>query len=207
MSALPGPRSVDAESLEQKFRKIIAALQLVAAGTIYSYSPVGTKTGFSSSMPTTGGGTEDLRRSLVERWGECPDDDARRALIVEAQGKLDELVRGNRAPVKAAFDDAGKLRAWALTQGRGFTAFELASKLRCSETMVRKWRKAEGVDGERGTEPIKGETRQQWETTEERRRRVRELKARNPGMTRRQIGAIVGCHHDTVKADLASDAA
>lgn len=197
---------VESSELEHEFRNLLAALELVAAGTTPSYEPVGTKSGFGSMDPVTGGGELGTIGWLRERWERAADDDGRRALIDEARGKLDELCRGNRKQVKAALDSFDGLRTVILDKGRGVAVFELAMRLRTTVTLIRNVRRGDGWESEYGVEPLPSSPTSS-QTASERRDRVRALKDRYPGMSNRQIATMVGCDHKTVADDLSQRAA
>lgn len=181
---------------DHRMRQVLGKLEVTSCGTIYSYSPIGTQSGFSSGLPVSG--DHDPPHVMFRRVYEVQRDGwGREQVIGQAQRALDALTKRT---LPAGFTERPETiderRARLLDKGRGLTVREAAFRLNCSERELLRLRRDEGLSPEDGSELDAAPTRA--ETRDGRAARARELKQRNPRMSNRQIAAAIGVSHVSV---------
>lgn len=189
--------------LDRDLRQVLAELELVSAGTIYSYNPVGTKTGFSSSLPVSGDASPP-HIHYRQIYNAQNDDWGRRQVIKQARDALDKLKRrtipdGWTEKPEDTDDRTERL----LRLGEGVPLHEAAMRLNCAPSELRQLRKDAKRDvylGEKLPDQTARTDREDLAT------RARQLKQQNPRMSNREIGRKLNVSHVTIATYLAKSA-
>lgn len=131
--------------LPREARQVLARLELVSNGCIYSYAPVASKGGFTGSAPATG---DPMPPHLFFRaeFEHVTDSDFP-DVLERAQDELASLTRRS-APVRLETVQQRDRRM--IVEGAGFTVLEVATRFRCGPRDVRRVRRAAGRDVESG---------------------------------------------------------
>ena len=133
-------------SLDARMRQILAELEIVSAGRIYSYQPIGSKGGFSGSEPRTG--DPDPPFVLFRRvYAACVDDSGREAVIRAAEYELRSLkVRTVPAGFKIVEESPIQRADRLLAEGRGLPLQEAAYRLNCAPSELQRIRRNNNCD-------------------------------------------------------------
>lgn len=190
-------------TLLAQMRDVLAKLEAVSYGTTQGFEPIASKGGFGDRDGGTGhppgGSLKPAHEMYANAWNEATTDEQRQAVFDEARSELD---RTTRRTVPESFTEKPELPhervARLLKLGEGIPLNEAAYRLRCSPSELRDVRNTAGRDAQTGR--LLPERPSQRLKREERQARVRELADR--GLSARQIGQIIQCHHTTVAADL-----
>ena len=174
--------------LPREAREVLARLELVSNGCIYSYAPVASKGGFSGSEPVSG--DRHPPHIVYREEFERATEDEFPGVLSRAQAELASLTRRS-APVRLETVQQRDRRM--ISEGAGFTVLEVATRFRCGPKDVRRVRRQAGRDTETGNAVLPV-------VAVDKREKVRELKARHPGMSNRQIAQFVSVDHKTVAA-------
>lgn len=183
---------------DHRIRNILAQLEVTSNGPISSYTPVASKGAFGSGEPTTGDSWPPHVR-WASKYNEAANDFEREKVIGKATRELEELTR--RVAPRVEGETVKDRDRRIVREGEGEPAQKVATNFRCGLREVWKARERDGRDKDYGR-PFEGKSIKARLAVGERRRRVRELKRDNPGMTNRQIGMHVGADDKTVAADL-----
>lgn len=184
------------QAQDQTIRQILLDLEMVSNGTIYSYAPVGSKTGFSGSPPTSGDHDPAHVRYRVE-YNRADTDQRRDSVIRLARGELESLTCTAPAPTELKPETKDERDKRILKFGTGLGAQQVATTLRVPVSEVKRARREAGQDPETGERLP--DTPEGLSDLEKRRKAV-EMKQRHPNASFRLIGDRVGLDHKTVRA-------
>ena len=177
-------------SLDRRARQVFAELEISSNGRIYSYQPIGSKGGFSSSEPRTG--DPDPPFIVYRRAYEvCVDDSGRLAVIEAAEAALKALrVRtvpeGFKVREEAPIERIERL----LHRGEGIPLQEAAFRLNCAPSELLRLRKNAGRDGHLG---------RLIEAVPKGQRRQRALELLGQNVSVRDVARSVGAHPTQVQ--------
>lgn len=175
-------------------RQVLAELEVTSNAPTSSYNPSGGHGAFASREPTTGDSWAPHLR--YRRLYEDAVDERGRECVIEDAAKELHRIKHSSPPARPTESDEDR-DARVVRDGEGWEAEIAATHFRLRLVDVWRVRRDAGRDKDYGR-PVAGLTVARFE----RRARVQELKARNPGMTARQIALHVGADHKTVLADL-----
>jgi hypothetical protein len=185
---------------DNQIRQLLARLEVTSNAPISGYQPVGSKSAFKGRPPSTGD-RHPPHLLLAEEYNRASGDVERGRVIVRAERVLRSLTHSPPVPVLRE-ESVGERSKRLLEFGEGLAAQRVATALRVPLREVHRARVGAGRDREFGlvleTQAFLSKRLQ----SEERKRRVFELKAKHPGMTARQIAALVRADPKTVKSDL-----
>lgn len=181
-----------------RMRQILAKLEVTSNGPIGSYQPVGSKGAFQSREPTSGDSSPPHIR-WAHAFNQCETDRERDRVIRDATAELETLTCRPVSVVEGETVEERDRRV--LKEGKEFTAREVANTFRINVKDVWRIRQQAGLDKDLGAVRIvKDKTKS--EAREAKRIRAKELRARYPGMTVRQIGLHVGVDYKTARSYL-----
>jgi hypothetical protein len=194
--------------LEQEMRQVLARLEVVSHGTIYSYAPVGTKGGFGDrdggDGRPPGGELEAPHERWARAWNQAGDDQHKRARALQgARDELEALTRRS-APLPAKLETPAERDARIVAQRRGWSASDVAIAERCLPRDVRRARQQADRDPETGDPlPDRDGRRLQptGEAAEARRRRLEDLVDRR-GYSLTAAARVVGVSRSTAERAL-----
>jgi hypothetical protein len=190
--------------LIERARAALAAASVVAEAQ--ASKPGGrTRSGKPETRRPTGE-REGLLDAIVQAFALAVDDDALRLAIYRAEAAISRVRRGPAVrPDRRGEHRTGDDRSYQLlVDWEGVAAAEVAVWEGVTIAHVRKLRFDNGRDPQTG-EVVEGRRLAAWATPQERADRARQLKARDPRLSARAIGQLLGVSHVTVLTDLAAE--
>jgi hypothetical protein len=169
------------------FRQILARLELISHGTTQSWSP---SHGGEKEVAFPPGESKPPHVRWRERWEKATDEDGRMAAWSGARNELESLTTRHITEVPVESEE--QLAKRIVTDGEGWTVEEVAQRMRCTTTFVRRARLKDGRDIGTGMKP-----EEMIEDLVVKRERARELAER--GLTERQIAMHTGLSKTTVR--------
>lgn len=173
--------------MPREFRQILAQLELISHGTTQSWSP---GHGGEKDVVFPPGEKTPPHVYWRTRWLEATDEDARTAAWSGARKELESL--STRSITEISVETEEQLAKRVVKDGEGWTVEEVAQRMRCTTTFVRRARLKDGRNTETGVKP-----EEMIADFADRREQARELAERN--LTERQIVAITGLPKSTVR--------
>ena len=176
---------------DAEMRQLLGELEMLSHGSVQSWNASGS--GENDSKLLADGKSvapKPPHEVWRDRYGLCEHDAQRRRVIEGARGELREWRGYGRQPAKNVLSDAEILDARIL-EAEGWLIRDVAIRLRCTETRVRKVRLAKGVSA------VDGVKRDPLLVDGGLAVRVRELGLR--GMTERQIRMLTGMATSSIR--------
>jgi hypothetical protein len=173
--------------MPREFRQILAQLELISHGTTQSWSP---SHGGEKEVAFPPGESKPPHVRWREEWKKATDDDGRTNAIKGARNELKSL--STRSITAVSVETEEQLSKRVVKDGEGWTVEEVAQRMRCTTTFVRKARVKDGRDIATGIKP-----EEIIEGLAVKRERARELAKR--GLTERQIAMHTGLSKTTVR--------
>jgi hypothetical protein len=179
------------DELEIRMREVLLQLALTSNGRTSSFNSSG---GSQHDYTPTLGAGDAPHLHFAKLWDAAQDDGRRRTILRDAKDVLKTLrqSRGDRTRVESEKE----LFTRIVNRGEGIGAQELATRMRCGVTLVRKARAEEGRETEYGRAPRNGHELAPAERAAE----VRRLA--ETGMNARQVALALSLPYNTVRRDL-----
>jgi hypothetical protein len=139
------------DELEIRMREVLLQLALTSNGRTSSFNSSG---GSQHDYTPTLGAGDAPHLHFAKLWDAAQDDGRRRTILRDAKDVLKTLrqSRGDRTRVESEKE----LFTRIVNRGEGIGAQELATRMRCGVTLVRKARAEEGRETEYGRAPRNG---------------------------------------------------
>lgn len=192
---MEGLTVIQQEALPLELRQILAELELLSHGTTANLAPTGAASdGEGDGCPPGERWPPHLK--WREQWEGATDDDGRRAVLRGARAELHALT--HRAEVKVRGETEAELEERIVKDGAGWSVEEVATRMRCTPTFVRKARLKDGKSIKTGEDPASARPVAAVQpTTSEQRERIRRLA--HLECSERTIAAQVGVSKSTVR--------
>lgn len=184
-------------ALDQRMRQVLAELEVISAGTIYSYAVIAAGGSFSSQEPRSGD-AHPPHVVLADEYNQARGDERRGEVITKAEGIRDNLRKTPPPKDPSSLETPEQLRRRIATdkEFEGIEAFMVALKTGARVSEVRKARKVAGRDPDRGYQLLTSPDAMPAD-----RRRERVAKHLDEGMTHRGIALLLGVSPQTISND------
>lgn len=181
--------------LDNRICQVLAKLEVVSAGTIYSYSVIAAGGSFGSQEPRSGD-SHPPHLEYARRYNEAKGDAERGKVIEDAEAVLSNLTKTPAPKDPSKLETPEQLRQRIVDDFTEVEAFIVALKTGASVSDVRKARKDAGRDPDRGYQLNVSPDAM---TAVDRRDRVE--KHLEEGMTIRGIALLLGVSPQTISND------
>lgn len=182
--------------LDRRMCQVLAELEVISAGTIYSYAVIAAGGSFGSQDPRSGDAFPPHLKFAAD-YNRAKGDQVRASVIEEAEEVRDNLRKTPPPADPSKLETPDQLRRRIADDFEGVEAFMVAHTTGAKVSEVRKARKDAGRDPDRGYQILVSPDAMPAHA-----RRERVAKHLNEGMTIRGIALLLGVSPPTISKDV-----
>lgn len=200
------------DEIDREFAQTLAEMTLLSYGPVSRFDKSGGRSSEHPGGRRPQGDSNPLHHEYAKRYARARETDeeteqregastrrARRRVLDEAREALESVLR---RPESAYTEETAEQRDQRMIDDyAGWPAKDVALKMHCTPTHVRKIRMNRALDPDTGQEREEVPSM----TAAERAEKARRMK--DQGMSAKRIALVLGVHYDTVRRDLGKKAA
>lgn len=187
------------DEIDREFAQVLAEMTLLSYGPVSRFDKSGGRSSEHPGGRRPQGDGNPLHREYAEKYARAANRAERAETLHDAREALQAVLK--RAEGAYEEETAEERDQRMIDDYSGWPAKDVALKMHCTPTHVRKVRMNRALDPDTGQEREEIPTM----TAAERQEKARRMK--DQGMSAKRIALVLGVHYDTVRRDLGKKAA